>query len=84
MGEPTKSPGLIEPRAEALIVATGADFRIGGQRAYYNTNHDFVQAPPPQAYYEPINWHRTAFHELAHNAVSGIMPHGAEMRRLPV
>src|SRR6202035_3288884 len=26
-------PDLIEPRAEALIAATGADFRIGGARA---------------------------------------------------
>jgi antirestriction protein ArdC len=22
--------------------------------------------PPPAAYFEPINWHRTAFHELGH------------------
>ena len=59
-------PGQIEPRAEALIAATGADFRIGGARAYYNTTGDFVQVPPPAAYFEPINWHRTAFHELGH------------------
>jgi antirestriction protein ArdC len=32
--------------------------------------------PPPQAYFEPINWHRTALHELGHNAATGIMPHG--------
>src|ERR1700731_2894760 len=30
-------PDQIEPRAEALIAATGADFRIGGGLAYYNT-----------------------------------------------
>jgi antirestriction protein ArdC len=59
-------PDQIEPQAEALIVATGADFRIGGARAYYNTTCDFVQVPPPAAYFEPINWHRTAFHELGH------------------
>ena len=59
-------PGQIEPRAEALIAATGADFRIGGARAYYNTTDDFVQVPPPGAYFEPINWHRTALHELGH------------------
>jgi antirestriction protein ArdC len=59
-------PDQIEPRAEALIAATGADFRIGGARAYYNTACDFVQVPPPAAYFEPINWHRTAFHELGH------------------
>jgi len=59
-------PRHIEPRAEALIAATGADFRIGGARAYYNTAGDFVQVPAPAAYFEPINWHRTAFHELGH------------------
>ena len=67
-------PSQIEPRAEALIAATGADFRIGGARAYYNTTGDFVQVPPPGAYFEPINWHRTAFHELGHYAAFRIMP----------
>src|SRR6185437_7539557 len=27
---------------------------------------DFVRVPPPQAYFEPVNWHRTALHELGH------------------
>jgi antirestriction protein ArdC len=63
---PPPPPGSIEPQAEMLIAATSADFRIGGARACYNTTGDFVQVPPPQAYFEPINWHRTAFHELSH------------------
>jgi antirestriction protein ArdC len=71
---PPPPPGLIEPQAEALIAATGAEFRIGGARAFYSTDGDFVQVPPPQAYFEPINWHRTAFHELSHNAELRIMP----------
>jgi hypothetical protein len=73
---PPPPPGMVEPEAERLIAATGADFRIGGARAFYSSSDDFVQVPPPQAYFEPINWHRTAFHELGHNAVIGIMPHG--------
>ena len=63
---PPPPPGLIEPRVEALIEATGIDFRIGGDRAFYVPAHDYVQVPPPQAYFEPINWHRTALHELGH------------------
>ena len=63
---PPPPPGLIEPQVEALIRATGIDFRIGGNRAFYSPSHDFVQVPPPQAYFEPINWHRTALHELGH------------------
>lgn len=57
---------LILPRAEALIRATGAKFRIGGSEAFYSPGVDTVHVPPPQAFFEPINWHRTAFHELSH------------------
>ena len=63
---PPPPPGLIEPTVEALIKATGIDFRIGGNRAFYAPVEDYVQVPPPQAYFEPINWHRTALHELGH------------------
>ena len=59
-------PGMIQPKVEYLIKATGIDFRIGGNRAHYVPAEDYVQVPPPQAYFEPINWHRTALHELAH------------------
>ena len=63
---PPSTPGLILPEVEALIAASGADLRIGGARAYYDVGGDFVRVPPPQAYGEPINWHRTALHELGH------------------
>ena len=63
---PPVETDLVLPQAEALIRATGVDFRIGGERAYYDPRHDFVQVPPPQAYFEPINWHRTALHEIGH------------------
>jgi antirestriction protein ArdC len=63
---PPVSEGLILPQAEALIAATGADFRMGGDRAFYSPAHDYVQVPRPDAYFEPINWHRTALHELGH------------------
>ncbi|KRR25240.1 antirepressor [Bradyrhizobium lablabi] len=63
---PPPLPGMIEPRVEALIKATGVDFRTGGNRAFYSPAEDFVQVPPPAAYFETINWHRTALHELGH------------------
>jgi antirestriction protein ArdC len=63
---PAPEPGMIEPRVEALIKATSIDFRIGGNRAFYMPAADYVQVPPPQAYFETINWHRTALHELGH------------------
>ena len=63
---PPPPPGMIEPRVEALIKATGIDFRMGGDRAYYVPALDHVVVPPPQAFFESINWHRTALHELGH------------------
>jgi antirestriction protein ArdC len=43
---PPVPEGLIEPALEALIKATGIDFRIGGNRAFYVPAHDYVQVPP--------------------------------------
>lgn len=63
---PRVPEGLILPQAEALIVATGADFRVGGASAFYSPSHDYVQVPRPDDFHDPVNWHRTAFHELGH------------------
>jgi antirestriction protein ArdC len=32
---------------------------------------DFVRVPPLQAYFEPVNWLRTALHELGHWSGAG-------------
>jgi antirestriction protein ArdC len=61
-----KAEQQIVPEAEALIVATGADFRIGGDQAFYVPSEDFVRIPHQTAYPDQINWYRTAFHELGH------------------
>lgn len=52
--------------AEALIAATGADFRIGGNQAFYSPADDFVQVPPQPAFRHQIDYYRTALHELGH------------------
>jgi antirestriction protein ArdC len=54
------------PHAERLIAATGADFRVGGARAFYQTAEDFIMVPPQPAFAEQINYYRTCFHELGH------------------
>jgi len=54
------------PQAERLIKATGADFRIGGSKAFYVPSADFIQVPPQPAFFEQINFYRTCFHELGH------------------
>jgi antirestriction protein ArdC len=63
---PPLDSSLILPQAEQLIRATGADIRIGGDKAFYDVAGDFVRVPPPQSFFETINWHRTAVHELSH------------------
>ena len=67
----TADPTPLPPReqhdsAEALIAATGADFRIGGARAFYDVGGDYVQVPPQPAFAHQIDFYRTALHELGH------------------
>ena len=63
---PPPDRALIEPKVAAMIKASGVDFRIGGRLAFYMPGEDYVRVPPPQAFFEPVNWHRTALHELGH------------------
>jgi antirestriction protein ArdC len=63
---PPVPEGLIMPDVEALIRASGADLRLGGDKAFYAPALDYIQVPRPESYFEPINWHRTALHELGH------------------
>jgi antirestriction protein ArdC len=73
LAPPAKPPAenLILPQAEALIRATQADIRIGGNRAFYVPSADYIQVPPPSSFFAPINFHRTVFHELGHWAGAG-------------
>jgi len=57
---------LILPEVEGLIQASGADLRLGGDKAFYAPGPDYIQVPRPEACFAPINWHRTALHELGH------------------
>lgn len=56
----------IVPEAEALARATLADIRHGGVEAYYECERDYIQLPPQAAFFDPINYYRTLFHELGH------------------
>ncbi|TPG42733.1 DUF1738 domain-containing protein [Sphingomonas koreensis] len=56
----------IVPVGEQVIAASGVDFRIGGDRAFYAPGADFVQVPPQPAFFDQINYYRTALHELTH------------------
>jgi antirestriction protein ArdC len=56
----------IVPVAEEVIAASGVDFRVSGARAFYVPSEDFVQVPPQPAFFDQINYYRTALHELTH------------------
>lgn len=54
------------PAADAVIAASGVRFRIGGDEAFYSPRRDLVVVPPQAAFFEPVDWYRTALHELTH------------------
>ncbi|NOW47521.1 antirestriction protein ArdC [Novosphingobium sp. SG751A] len=56
----------IVPVAEEVIAASGVPFRIGGGKAFYVPSADYVQVPPQPAFFEQVNYYRTALHELCH------------------
>lgn len=57
---------IIDSAAAAIITGSRADFRIGGDTAYYAPKADYVQVPEQAAFPHPLDWYRTAFHELGH------------------
>lgn len=63
---PTLREPEIVPAAEALIQASGADFRIGGGEAFYQRGDDYIRVPPQATFFDQINYYRTCFHELGH------------------
>ena len=56
----------IVPVAEEVIAASGVEFRVGGDRAFYAPDPDVVQVPPQPAFFEQVNYYRTCLHELTH------------------
>jgi len=61
--------GITEPDygpAEELIVASGADIRHGGERAFYSPVGDYIQLPHRERFGTVGGYYLTVFHELAH------------------
>jgi len=65
--DPVPPPACeIVPVAEQVIAASGVTLRVGGNRAFYAPEPDFVQVPPQPAFFDQINFYRTVLHELTH------------------
>jgi antirestriction protein ArdC len=52
--------------AEEVVVATGADIRHGGSRAYYQRDTDHIQLPPKESFASAADYYPVVFHELIH------------------
>ena len=73
-----QSPVSFQPdyaSAREAITATGADFRFGGDRAFYlrpvgefphHNDGDYIQMPHPGQFIAPNEFISTSFHELTH------------------
>jgi antirestriction protein ArdC len=54
------------PAAERVIAASGVDYRLGGDRACYSPDLDFVAMPPQPAFSDALDYYRVFLHELTH------------------
>ena len=53
-------------QADAVIAATGADLRYGGNRAYFSPAGDYIQIPTRQQFPDVRDFYDTHWHELSH------------------
>lgn len=54
------------PAAESFMQHTGADIRSGFDRAYFDTQSDYIGMPDFEEFRSTQGYYSTAFHELAH------------------
>jgi len=72
-------------KAEQLVQAANPNLQhAAGDRAFYRPSTDSIHLPLKEKFPSAGDYYSTLLHELGHNAVTGIMPHGAGNRRLGV
>jgi antirestriction protein ArdC len=52
--------------AESLVHKHGIDLRIGGDRAYFNVNDDYIGMPDRTRFEDAENYYSTLLHEITH------------------
>jgi antirestriction protein ArdC len=65
-GEPQDNATERYENADAVIDATGADIRYGGNQAFYSPSDDYVQLPMRSQFVSAESYYETTFHELCH------------------
>ncbi|TCZ55775.1 ArdC family protein [Roseicella aquatilis] len=68
---PTLEPATAAPaeriaHADAFIAHTKADIRLGGERAFYTPNLDYIRMPDMETFVYPEAFYATLAHELGH------------------
>jgi putative DNA primase/helicase len=56
----------VNHRAESILIASGADIRHQGNKAYYNKFSDDITLPPREHFIDDSGYYATALHELGH------------------
>jgi antirestriction protein ArdC len=64
--QPKEETGERYEHADAVVEATGADIRYGGNEAFYRSGEDFIQVPFRHQFETPESFYETTFHELCH------------------
>jgi antirestriction protein ArdC len=75
-GRTAISPNEIQERfehADAVVAATGAQIRYGGNEAFFSRTGDYIQMPHRHQFSVP-DYYATLAHEMIHNAACRIMP----------
>lgn len=62
----TEAPWRAPEAAEIIVTNSAVPVRIGGDRAFYTIDADYIQMPPRQAFCSAGAWASTILHELAH------------------
>jgi antirestriction protein ArdC len=62
--QPKDDTGERYEHADAVIEATGADIRYGGNEAFYRSGDDFIQVPFKHQFESAEAFYETSFHEL--------------------
>ncbi|OJW28008.1 MAG: antirepressor [Rhodospirillales bacterium 69-11] len=65
---PVAPVSRLEPiaAAEELLIASGASIARGGEQAFYHPASDSIRIPEQNQFFAPVNFYRTALHELTH------------------
>jgi antirestriction protein ArdC len=74
----------LEKAAAMVDSAKLCPIHHGGFAAYYSPKDDVIRMPAPPTFHSQEDYYHSLYHEMTHNAETGIMPHRARMWRLLV